>query len=258
MTETTRPKSRETQAALAAGERFAKDTENHTLTVLHDDGHYKHLLFKTPGASWYWYEIITWPGCLTISGDMGTWTFRPYGNTDVIGWFRTDRPHGHDYRINPHYWAEKLQNGVNGGRDNAQEYDKDVLADHLRTAVADRADDHGWPADVKAEALNYLNANLLHYFGSEGNQSESRDMEAAYEFEWTTTRAVPTRPSYLGAADVTEKFKVTFDWDTVYDCAPYRAYTPHFLWVCHAIVTGIDQYDAHTAAQAAALEAAPA
>lgn len=248
MTTTTveRPKSRETLANLAAGDRFAEDTKDHRLTILHDQDGYKHLLFKTPGASFYWYELIVWPGCLTISGDMGTWTFRR--DTDMLRFFRSnpDRALGHDYRINASYWAEKLQGGLNGGRADAQQYDPEALADHFATLARERAEDAGMrEEDVKA-VLEHLATELTDLFGADGDsESERIDLEAARAFEHTQ--------DFVHRDDEPdedpERFVLTFDWDDCYDAGPFRKYDNRFLWCLHAIVTGIEQYDAAKAAE---------
>lgn len=34
--------------------RFAGDTDEHQMTVLHDDGLYRHLRFKAPTTGMYW------------------------------------------------------------------------------------------------------------------------------------------------------------------------------------------------------------
>ena len=57
-------------------ERFLKDAAAHQMEVLRDDGVNRHLRFKNPESSAYWFEIITWPGTLCIDGDMGTFVFR--------------------------------------------------------------------------------------------------------------------------------------------------------------------------------------
>ena len=91
-------------------ERFARETAKHRMTVLHDDGLYRHLRFTEMhlcnDAEWrttngfYWFDLITWPGSLTINGDCGTYTFSRI--TDMFEFFR-------GYGINPQYWAEKVQ-----------------------------------------------------------------------------------------------------------------------------------------------------
>ena len=94
-------------------DQFNRDIEHHQMTVLHDEGLYRHIRFQNPGNSMYWFDLITWPGSLTIKGDMGTWTFSRL--TDMFEFFT-----GH---INTSYWAEKLDNGTEGGRRCAKEYD---------------------------------------------------------------------------------------------------------------------------------------
>lgn len=54
-----------------AAERFTKDVAGHVMTVLHDDGLYRHLRFVQPDRSGYWFEIVTWPGSLAVRGEMG-------------------------------------------------------------------------------------------------------------------------------------------------------------------------------------------
>ncbi|MEV8403564.1 hypothetical protein [Streptomyces niveus] len=93
--------------------RFAKDTANHQMAVLHDDGLYRHLRFTSNprGYGEYWFDLITWPGCLTVRGDVGDgYTFARLD--DMFQFFRADRD------INPHYWAEKL----GGGRQSVKRY----------------------------------------------------------------------------------------------------------------------------------------
>ncbi|STU51511.1 Uncharacterised protein [Klebsiella pneumoniae] len=55
--------------------RFLIDTAFHRLEIIRDDGLYRHLRMQQPETSCYYYDVITWPGYLTVTGDMGTWTF---------------------------------------------------------------------------------------------------------------------------------------------------------------------------------------
>lgn len=81
--------------------RFADDTSAHRMTVLLDQGLYRHLRFAAPANSFSWFEIITVPGLLTINGDMGTFTFAR--ERDMLPLFRRA-----DGSINDYYWTEKL------------------------------------------------------------------------------------------------------------------------------------------------------
>ncbi|MGQ3384474.1 hypothetical protein [Glutamicibacter sp. TV12E] len=95
--------------------KFNGDTENHQMSILHDEGLYRHLRFKNPENGFYWFDLITWPGYLTITGDMGTYTFLRV--QDMFEFFT-----GH---INNSYWAEKLQNGNTGGRREVRAHNED-------------------------------------------------------------------------------------------------------------------------------------
>src|SRR5580692_6155935 len=97
-------------SASDVAECFQRDTANHEMTVLHDDGLYRHLRFmqvitdeltgKQSRSSFYWFDLVTWPGNLVINGDMETFAFAR--SDDMFGFFRGDR-------INPGYWAEKVR-----------------------------------------------------------------------------------------------------------------------------------------------------
>lgn len=107
----------------AVQEKFAADVVDHELEVLHDDGLYRHLRFRKPGTSFYWFDLVTWPGNLTIRGDMGTFVFTRL--EDMLTFFR-----GHP--VNEKYWAEKV---TAGGP--IETYD----ADHAKTYVLDNLPD---------------------------------------------------------------------------------------------------------------------
>lgn len=82
-------------------DRFLKDIVNHSMTTIRDDGVYRHLIFSNNGSSVYRFEIITWPGYLAYTGDMGAFVFSR--TNDMFSFFRNSRK-----EINLHYWAEKV------------------------------------------------------------------------------------------------------------------------------------------------------
>ena len=91
------------QTMPTAEERFAADTTDHVMTVLHNDGLYRHLRFKKADSSTYWFDVITWPGNLVIRGDMGTFAFARLD--DMFEFFASGAG------INPGYWGEKVTAG---------------------------------------------------------------------------------------------------------------------------------------------------
>lgn len=80
--------------------RFRSETSKHTMTVLHDVGLYRHLRFQERGTSIYLYDLVTWPGFLTITGDVQTHVFSRV--KDMFTFFTGPG-------INPDYWGQKLQ-----------------------------------------------------------------------------------------------------------------------------------------------------
>lgn len=185
--------------------RFEADTAKHEMTVLHDDGLYRHLQFKAPDRSSYWFNLITWPSVLTISGDMGCFVFARV--EDMFEFFRGNR-------INPQYWAEKVRadSGVT-------DYDEDLLrkqvTEDLKTA------EEGYPG-VTAAWTEKVNGVFAEYYTTTENDARA----ALNDFE------------FLPEGDKGEpfRFQEVWEWDL-------RTYTHQFLWCCHAIQWGIAQYD---------------
>lgn len=199
-------------------ERFEYDTAGHKMTVLHDDGLYRHLRFKKPDSSSYWSDLITWPGCLVISGDMGEYHFSRLN--DMFEFFG---PHGarggfEDKRwgINPHYWSEKLR-GPRPGRDGAMSYSHDAF----------RAQLYSW-AEVYSDGQCEMYPSLL----CEALDREVLDDWTDCEYE-ARTRLYELEQE-LGERDL---FADSWEWD-------FRDFDFAFLWSCWAIVWGIEQYQA--------------
>lgn len=84
-----------------ARERFLGDTDEHEMTVRHDEGVYRHLRFQRPGSWQYGYDLVTWPGFLAYTGDMGEYLFAR--TEDMLAFFASGPG------INPDYWGEKLK-----------------------------------------------------------------------------------------------------------------------------------------------------
>ena len=83
-------------------EKFLDDVKNHELTIHQNNGVYRHLTFSKIGDCHQCFNITTFPDHLVITGDMGTLVFSRLH--DMFNFFRSD-----DLRINPDYWAEKIQ-----------------------------------------------------------------------------------------------------------------------------------------------------
>lgn len=182
---------------------FARETAGHEMTVLHDDGLYRHLRFMTPSyGSIYSYDLITWPGCLTIRGDIAdAYTFVRLA--DMFQFFRADNG-----RINLDYWSEKLD----GDRDRVQTYDLDSfeqqVKEHVVQAIRDGSAPRGLGAEITREIFQW--GDITHEDGAR------KELES-FEYEgW--------------------RFEDAWEWN-------FRDWHPGFLRACHAIVDGIARYD---------------
>lgn len=127
---------------------FQSATINHTMRIHRDDGLYRHIEFSHGGSSVYRFDLVTWPGHLTVCGDMGTWTFSR--TADMLEFF------GRTGRINPGYWGEKLQSGAGGrGADICMEFDEESFKSGLREWLAGYQEDHDSVADI-ATTINEI------------------------------------------------------------------------------------------------------
>lgn len=185
-------------------ESFLTDVANHKMTIKLENGIYRHLVLKQEKDSWnMWFGLITWPGYLTICGDMGTWTFARV--EDMFTFFRDDK-----LQINADYWSEKLQHGVHGGRDGAKVFEDELF---------------------KARLL----AQLTDYYGLEGEQL--KEVTEAIKNE---VLCQDCKYDLLIAA---RDFKHgDFRFDTC-ELPDGKDYAYHFIWCLYAIVWGIQQYD---------------
>lgn len=180
----------------------------HEMTVLYDDGPYRHLRFKSPDASRYWFELITWPGCLTFRGDVGDdFTFARV--PDMFAFFR-----GHE--INPTYWSEKTTATT-------MTYSEDLFKRSVWEHVRNYGQGHRGLARAVQE-------HFFDRWSSDWDTSrEDQAREALEAFAFTAAG----RGEPFGFVDAWEWSFRDFDWS--------------FLWACHAIVWGIARYDAEHA-----------
>jgi len=136
-------------ATTGIAKRFKNDTAKHEMTVLHDDGLYRHLRFtpvvtdektgKRSRSSSYWFDLITWPGCLAVNGDCGSFMFSRI--EDMFEFFRGSR-------INPQYWAGKVC-----GETTTKSYGEDLFRQQVADEVKEAEKD--WPglAEAVQEAI---------------------------------------------------------------------------------------------------------
>jgi hypothetical protein len=200
--------------------RFVNDVEEHELTVVKDDGVYRHLSVRNPKGSGFWYTILTWPGSLVIRGDMGTFAFSRLH--DMFEFFRSKPGY-----TNVGYWAEKL---TAVDRHGLKQFSEDSFREHVAgelrgwvdeiLAGMGEVDDHEQRAAVATRA--YLLIKAVHdEVLTEDVVSEDLAVHALAAFKH----------------EGKYQFHDSWDWDL-------NEYTYQFLWCLHAIVHAINMYDA--------------
>lgn len=203
--------------------RFARDTAGHELTVLHDDGLYRHLRFMQPrpGSSCYWFELITVPGALIFRGDGESFVFSRLD--DMFQFFRSGIRKDGSIHINPGYWLEKLTSDRNA----CMQYSEKLFTQRVAEYLAECEEDT--PGVTAA-----WGKHLGEFSGDYDTSSEGSARQALNDFE------------FLPAGDAGRPFTFEDTWEW-----SFRDYDWWFLWACHAICWGIQRYDAAKAEQAA-------
>ena len=226
-------------SAACSEERFLRDVAKHEMTVIRDDGVHRHIRFKQPDSSNMFFDLVTWPGFLCYSGDMGTYVFQR--TQDMFGFFRKNgRLDGIDRR----YWAEKIEAADNTGvtRHSHDEFMRQINDWVDQHAEGDKpGDDEPEQLALWAEAYAELRAEVESEVLS-ADSNEVRCFDAANDF----THAGHAWKAFHGPD---AKFEFTEFWEV-----DTKEYTPRFLWCCYALAWGIEQYDA---AKRLAAEAVP-
>lgn len=221
-------------------EQFLKDVAKHEMTILKDDGVYRHIRMKQPGSWNMWFEVVTWPGFLAYTGDMGAFTFTRL--EDMFQFFRADREPDR-LGINPDYWSEKLEavdrNGRNGeysqfSTAKFKEHVEDTVKEWIANCdVSYDADDEDIAASRKKfeEELREEIEEQIYLHLDDGQHELHR---ALNKFEFTDTRWKANQHKY--------QFQDTWEWDC-------EDYTLRFLWCCYALAYTIKMYDEFKAKQ---------
>jgi len=182
---------------------FLKAVEDHEMSVVWNEGNFRHLTFARLGTSIYAFQLTTWPGYLAITGDMGSYVF--CRAADMFKFFR-----GFGDTLPLGYFAEKCvaEDTACGIRRYSPTLARKVLADMLE----DYKDLPGISEELQLEVM-WTADEGEHYF---------REAVRNFNFGSKSTGDV------IGL-DLTE--------------SDLREFTPQFQWCCQAIVWGIGQYD---------------
>lgn len=127
---------------------FFESVKNHAMTIENDSGHHRCVHFGKLGSSDYHFRLVTWPGHLAISGDMGDFVFSR--TEDMFDFFRGEV-------INPYYWGQKLTSVSKFG--GYEVFDWDLFVTQLKDQLIDRHADQHTADEVEialTERLRYI------------------------------------------------------------------------------------------------------
>jgi len=222
---------------MLTADRFLKEAAGHQTEILRDDGVYRHVRFQRPGTMCMHFDLITWPGYLCYTGDMGTYVFTRL--RDMFDFFRRSYREN-QFNIDLHYWAEKVEAGDRRGCGNGViEFSKAKFDTNVREWVEDFIKDEVGQVDEADEAallacaMKDLRAAVeREVIGADDN--DIRSFDAARDFEF-------------GASD-SDAWSAFYGSDRTFDFGDFwevdhDVFTHRFQWCCFALAWGIKQYD---------------
>lgn len=194
-------------------ERFARDVATHVMTIERNEGVDRRITFRRPGTRCMSFELVTWPGVLAYTGDMGSFMFTRLH--DMFEFFRLP-----EYPARPPsfgYWEEKcIAADRNGG---TRKFSPESFDQHVREWLTSFA------AELSPECASSMWAQANDELLGRHFDHEVDAYRAAMDFNWR------------GSALLQDFWDVSC-WE----------HTFHFTWACHAIAWGIQQFDAATPA----------
>jgi len=217
-------------------EQFQKDVADHRMQIIRDDGVYRHVRFQQPGSSDMYFDLITWPGCLCYTGDMGTYVFQR--TTDMFEFFR--RPAHCRYTIDVRYWAEKVEAGDKSSRgDGIKEFSKAKFDANVRKELEDfikremeEAAEHG-ETELCTCAMSDLRAEVENDVIS-ADDNDIRCYDAANDFKFDGSNS----DAWVALYGDARSFDFTDFWEV-----DHTEYTLRFQWCCMALSWAMQVYD---------------
>jgi len=196
--------------------QFHRYVKDHKMTVHLNDGLHRHLTFSKPRSSAYHFNLVTWPGYLSVTGDLDAFTF--CRTADMFEFFRQGAT------INAQYWAEKIVSTAKGGghrRFSIDRYREALKSDFKQWSFKNRAQRNKAWAAIEDDIDGI-------YHGDEFDPSGT--IRAAVDYECPISK---------------QRFNEFWDHS-------FEDYTYHYILSIRAIRWGIEQFDKAHAQKAAA------
>lgn len=171
---------------------------------------YRHVRFSKPGTGLWSFDLVTWPGHLAISGDIGSFTFARLH--DMFDFFRGTRA------VNASYWGEKVIAGARGTDRGQTRYSAEAFIEQVNETIDDAWDSYE-PEDF--EALKQAAREAL--------------LDDAPEYLEEAHQALADFTFDPDNGDPEFRFSDTWEWDLA-------GYDHHYLLAIHAIQWGVNTY----------------
>ena len=220
-------------------EGFLKDVSRHEMKIIRDEGLYRHLRFISPDSVNKYFDIITRPGNLCYTGDMGTYVFKRL--EDMLYFFDD----GDDDKVcaNYGYWAQKVESESVFG-EGIRQYSEDEFRSQIKECF-DR-----WKQDYMEEVIDEVKEHakngsiddmvLSLEHGRDFIKScwEDVDISVLWKSE-NEYSAYEAAMEFSSSKDVHGFSGPTFDdfWEV--NC---RRLTWHYQWCCLALNWAVKKY----------------
>lgn len=199
---------------MATEESFLNNVENHEMTIIRDEGVNRHIRFAIPGSSEMQFDLITWPGYLCYTGDMGTYVF------DMFEFFLHDVK-SQKLSINPPYWAGKVEG--QDKHDGVKEFNEDIFVEKVMRDLKQWIKNNR-EETTKEERRELWEAVIDEVVDAASDSGGYRKQSAAMDFRHSVND------------DLDFSFQDFWEYDLT-------DYTYRYLWCCYALVWGIGQYN---------------
>jgi hypothetical protein len=201
-------------------EQFLAEVKDHKLTVIHEHGVHRHPRFQEPGTMCMHFDLITWPGYLCYTGDMGTYVFTRL--RDMFEFFRRPKDRELFQWIDRRYWAEKVE--AADKHDGLKEFSPEKFKRAVMTDLVN------WIRNCRDDTSPEERRALW-------DEVVDRVIEIDDDMNGTRSQAAANDFSLHINAEVGDFYFQDF-WDH-----NVEEWTHRFEWCCHALRWGIEQYD---------------
>jgi len=186
-------------------EDFLDSVKYHEMTIIICSDGNRNIRFAEPGTNNRFFQLVTFPGYLVYTGDMGTYVFKRIN--DMFEFFRSE-----ELFINPNYWGEKLESiSLYGG---FRKFTHDAFEERVKEEIAA----YGYDFKKQDEIYDEVKHDILDSLDGGEEQAYAAIMDYKHD-------------------DVS--------FDDFLDGGGTEEYTSHYIWACYAINWAIRQYDVH-------------